>query len=94
MISQTYLGGFQSGRDMTRDILARRGKVVDVGEWQSIRDDKMPQARTIELQNVVIAYPIPATKLYLDVEVDANMPFAEEQFLDRVSGQPPESPAL
>jgi hypothetical protein len=88
MISQTYLGGFRSGREMTRDTLARHGEVVDVGEWQSIRDDKMPQARTIELQNVVIAYPIPPTYRELQWDVKPNMPFAEAQFQDRVSGQP------
>lgn len=90
MISQTYLGGFQSGREMTRETLARHGEVVDVGEWQSIKREQqdLPQQRTIELQNVVISYPIPSSQEALAEDVQPNLPFAEAQFQDRVSGNP------
>lgn len=88
MTSHMYLDGFQLGRLVTQRILTRYGEVVDVGEWQSIRDDKMPQVRTIELQNVVISYPIPPSRDELQEDVQPNMPFAEAQFLDRVSGEP------
>lgn len=90
MISQTYLGGFQSGYEMTRETLARHGKVVDVGEWQSIRREErdLPQQRTIELQNVIISYPIPLSVEALQEDVQPNLPFAEAQFQDRVEGIP------
>src|SRR4051812_25427164 len=88
MISQTYLGGFRSGYEMTRETLARDGQVVDVGEWQSHQEHDLLMYHTIELQNVVISYPIPPTLLRLEEDVQPNVPFAEAQFQDRVSGKP------
>jgi len=66
------------------------GKVVDVGEWQSIRRSErdLPQQRTVELQNVVFSYPIAPTMEELQEDIKPNHPFAEAQFQDRVGGVP------
>lgn len=69
-------------------LLAREGEKVNVGEWQSIRDKDMVQARTIELTNVVFEMDVPSHPTALQVDVKPNMPFAEAQFADRVSGKP------
>jgi hypothetical protein len=66
------------------------GEVVDVGEWQSItrEEQDLPQQKTIELQNVVFDMDIPQTMEELQAVVSPNLPFAEAQFQDRVSGAP------
>jgi hypothetical protein len=90
MISFGYQGSFRMLQDNLRRKLLYDGKVVDVGEWQSIRREQadIPQQRTIELQNVAFELPIPTTQEALVAQVSPNMPFAEAQFQDRVSGNP------
>jgi hypothetical protein len=69
-------------------LLARGGEKIHVGEWQSIRDAHMVQSRTIELTNVVFEMNVPSSKEDLVEQVQPNLPFAEAQFQDRVSGEP------
>jgi thymidylate synthase len=62
--------------------------VVDVGEWQAQRMGS-PQETTIEVGDVSFETPLPA----FDVELwqtltQANLPWAEEHFQERVSGEP------
>lgn len=73
-----------------RATFLRRGKTVHVGEWQSVKQAAvlLPQMTTIELTHVVFEYPIPPTMEELQDDVRPNLPFAEAQFEDRVSGQP------
>jgi hypothetical protein len=97
MISVPIHKSFQGVQSFLTDALVGMGESVDVGEWQSIRDDTMPQAKTVELQNVVISYEIPTSVEALQGDIEPNLPFAEAQFLDRVSGKPlnpPPSDAL
>lgn len=58
---------------------------VNIGEWQSQKTDEMP---TRELQNVSICYALPESMTRLAVETDANIPWAEDHFQERVSGEP------
>ena len=90
MISFGHHSNFFMLLDNLRRKLQYDGKVVDVGEWQSIRREQadIPQQRTIELQNVVFSLAIPTTQEALVAQVHPNLPFAEAQFQDRVSGNP------
>lgn len=89
MISCGYKD-FPGIRQELQYLLARQGQVVDVGEWQSIRRSErdLPQQRTIELENVVFDMYIPLTQEEAVDHIQPNMPFAEAQFQDRVSGEP------
>lgn len=60
---------------------------VDVGEWQSIRGD-IPQAKTIEVEDLVLGIPVPQSVKELQELVHPNLPWAEDHFLERVSGHP------
>lgn len=71
------------GMDLLHD-----GALIDTGEWQAIREGDRPQFKTVELQNYVFMMWIPDTIADLVEAVEPNLPFAEAQFLDRVSGQP------
>lgn len=84
----SFEGGFQAVHKLMGLRLREEGKTVHVGEWQSIKDDKMPQSTTVELRNVVFSMPIPRTEKDLIYYVKPNLPFAEAQFQDRVSGEP------
>lgn len=89
MIKCSY-NDFPGIRQELQYLLRHLGQVVDVGEWQSIRRSErdLPQQRTIELQNVSLEMVIPPTIEQLKDEVKPNLPFAEAQFQDRVSGHP------
>lgn len=64
-----------------------RGQVVDRGEWQSMTDDR-PQRRVLEIRDVSIeAYAGPDHKNWAEV-CKPNLPWAEDHFQERVSGQP------
>lgn len=64
--------------------------VVDVGEWQSIQD--APQSRTIEVEDVSFSIPVPESIGFLQEFVKPNLPWAEDHFLERVSGTPHNPP--
>lgn len=66
--------------------LLHEGSEVDTGHWQSL--EGVPHTQTRELQNVAIEYRIPYSQPQLAAEVHPNMPWAEDHFLERVSGEP------
>lgn len=59
-------------------------KAFLVGEWQS-QDTAMPMR---ELRNVSFSMNLPATKEELAIETGAHLPWAEDHFLERISGEP------
>lgn len=59
---------------------------VDTGHWQALKN--VPQTKTRELQNVVLEYPMPELVLTLQEELKPNLPWAEDHFLERTSGEP------
>jgi hypothetical protein len=62
--------------------------VVHVGEWQAIRSD-IPQADTIEVEDVSFDIPIPGADFpLLQRQIQPNLPWAEDHFNERVSGIP------
>lgn len=65
-----------------------RSEDVDVGEWQAIRNAEMPQATTLEVEDVSFSIVIPQSVTELQSTVGPNLPWAEEHFQERVSGIP------
>lgn len=68
-------------------LFLERGKQVQVGEWQSIRGD-IPQADTIEIEDITFVMPVPTDSADLQEAIQANQPWAEDHFMERVSGTP------
>lgn len=64
---------------------------VKVGEWQAIRGD-IPQGDTIELEDVSLEVRIPENIEDWQAQVQPNLPWSEEHFLERVSGIPHNPP--
>lgn len=64
------------------------GREVEVGQWQSqdIRD--RPEMVSRELTHMTLKMDIPASEAGLIYEVQPNMPWAEDHFRERISGQP------
>lgn len=60
--------------------------VTDVGQWQS-RDDT-PMNQTHELANTSICMSLPQSAQKLAKVTGAHLPWAEDHFLERVSGEP------
>jgi hypothetical protein len=59
---------------------------VDTGHWQALKD--VPQTQTRELRAVTLTYEIPRHRTELQAEVQPNLPWAENQFQERVGGEP------
>ena len=62
--------------------------VVEVPHWQGKDVSNQPQGRTLELMNVNFQCPIPESIEDLQREYDPQLPWAEDQFQERVSGKP------
>lgn len=62
--------------------------VVSVGEWQAIRDENLPMMDTIEVQDISLYVELPQGVEELQEQINPNLPWAEEHFLERVSGVP------
>lgn len=67
------------------DMLSRAPD-VNVGEWQARVG--APEGQTIELQDVSFSVKIPPTQQAWAEEVQPNLPWAEDHFQERVSGEP------
>lgn len=84
----TMMNEFQRLQSVLATDLSSEGEVVNVGEWQSIKDPNAPQSTTIELQDVHLKLPIPKSVSDLQNLVKPTLPWAEDHFLERVSGEP------
>lgn len=61
---------------------------VEVGEWQSIKAANHPMMTTHELRNIIVVTDIPIGVGDLQRKVKPSLPWAEDHFKERVSGQP------
>jgi hypothetical protein len=66
--------------------------VVEVGEWQAIQNKDMPQAKTIEIEDVSFKIKLPQEMVVLQSIIQPNLPWAEDHFQERVSGIPHNPP--
>src|SRR5438105_2898212 len=64
------------------------GKLVEVPTWQALDVEGKPQGRTWELCDFTWALDIPPTQGALASYVEPNLPWAENHFQERVSGEP------
>jgi len=69
-------------------ILLEDGVVVEVPTWQALDVTDKPQGRTYETLNMSFQYMIPNGMKALQHDCDPNLPWAENQFQERVSGEP------
>lgn len=60
----------------------------NVGEWQSKKIGENPMQHMRELRNVSFEMPIGPDKERLAEQVGAHLPWAEDHFQERVSGEP------
>lgn len=58
------------------------------GVWQSQDVSQRPEMATRELTNIMLEIPIGSFQPRLAILTDASMPWAEDHFQERVSGQP------
>lgn len=89
MHAHTIANDFSGLAIRLRDLLID-APLVDVGEWQSLRDGT--GAVTAELEDVSIDMLIPQTAFELGNMTNANLPWAEDHFQERVSGIPHNPP--
>jgi len=61
--------------------------LIRVGEWQAIEGDT-PFSVTYELEDVNFTIKVPESQNQWASEIKPNLPWAEDQFQERISGQP------
>lgn len=75
--------------EVTRDSLLAQHKLVSTEQWQSRPTNGNPALQTYELLNHYVTTSfVPVTPEELAAQVGPNLPWAEEHFLERISGQP------
>lgn len=80
----TFAGVMRSARNA----FLHRTSQVAVGRWQSIDVSDRPDMITHELLNVSFEISLPADMDHLQLQVRPNLPWAEDHFAERVSGEP------
>lgn len=68
--------------------MSHHGEEVEVGEWQSQDVRDKPHMISRELRHVTFKLDIPSTMEDLQLDVQPNLPWAEDHFQERVSGFP------
>lgn len=68
--------------------LNRFGTIVEVPTWQSLNVQGKPQGTTFELYDHTAKIQIPDTVQEAQEYIKPNLPWAENQFLERVAGEP------
>jgi thymidylate synthase len=81
------LSSFKQGFIKLQEELLR-AEPFDVGEWQSTKLGDNPMTHMRELFNTTMHYQIPNTIWQLKDETGAHLPWAEDHFQERVSGEP------
>jgi hypothetical protein len=61
-------------------------KKVNTGHWQSLKGT--PHSQTREIQNFLIEAEVPSRSGAWAAMIQPNLPWAEDHFLERVSGEP------
>lgn len=76
------------GRDLISDGHGspRVSANVNTGHWQAL--ENVPHVESVEMRNVVITYPIPVDHDTLSIQINPNLPWADEEFQNRVEGVP------
>src|SRR5262245_60469120 len=70
------------------ETLLNAGDLVDAGHWQGYETEGRPDLQTREILNMNFTCRIPETAADAAAECQPNMPWAEEEFWERVGGAP------
>jgi thymidylate synthase len=71
-----------------RGLLLFRAETVDVGEWHAMDVSEKKELVSHELHSLTFHTPMPQTQESAVELYEPNMPWAENQFQERVSGEP------
>lgn len=74
--------------DLWGKALLEDGRRVEVPTWQAMDVRDKPQGATIEQTDCTVKYFIAKSVVNLQEDVKPNLPWAENQFLERVDGKP------
>jgi len=66
----------------------QHGHFVNVGEWQSFKDNDLPHYKTYELENVTLGFTMPPDMKSLQDIMKPNLPWSEDHFQERIRGLP------
>lgn len=82
---------FNNAIEKAKEALRTRSVLVAPGRWQSIDVSTKPELATYEVLNYSLAVPINGTGADLNrlrQDIQPNLPWADDHFLERVGGQP------
>lgn len=65
-----------------------RGQPVKAKSWQSLNISDRPEMQPIELLDATVRFRLHTQSEELVAQVQPNLPWAEDHFMERVSGQP------
>lgn len=83
-----YNTPFSTVRRNLRAVLLTNAPEVDVGEWHAMDVKGKPELVSRELRAVTFHTPIPPSVIQTQAAIEPNLPWAEDQFQERVSGEP------
>jgi hypothetical protein len=79
---------FESTYKALRAFLMKQAPVVDVGEWHAMNVKGKPELVSREIRSATIHMSIPPSVIQTQAAIEPNLPWAEDQFRERVSGLP------
>jgi hypothetical protein len=79
---------FAMAIERTRAYLTHNGRRVDTGHWQGVTTEGRPDLQTMELLGVSFECQVPQSRGQLQVEIQPNLPWADDHFAERVSRVP------
>lgn len=80
---------FDTAINQVQEAFRNYSKEVHPKKWQGVNVEDRPEMTSYELQNVVISVPMIEESLqYYRDNIQPNIPWADDHFVERVSGQP------
>lgn len=79
---------FEEVYSQLRSLLMKHAPKVDVGEWHAMNIKGKPDLVSRELRAVTFHVDMPQGMIHAQEQYKPNLPWAEDQFQERVSGQP------
>jgi len=81
-------GNFRDADDWVRDLLRYRAHRINAGKWQGMNVSGKPEMDHFEVLNLSFSFPMPATVEKAQADIRPHLPWAEDHFQERVSGEP------
>src|SRR6476620_4559063 len=80
--------GYKTIRAELLDALLFDAEKVDVGQWHSLDVSGKPELASHALAHVNFSIRVPSSKDNLQNSIQPNLPWADDHFQERVSGEP------